>query len=143
MFDKVEKGELKVTYKTDCLYGTIEHSKYPKTVNFYITHFNQVIDYEHKIELNGYYPVPFDFTLNLMSDWGIDYAEAINKNITISKMDGDVFVELGEFTSNAFGELKFTINEYATYKFEMEEQEPLYLDWYINNKKIYMDEVSG
>ena len=142
MFDKVEKGELKVTYKTDCLYGTIEHSKYPKTINFYITHFNQVIDYDHKIELNGYYPIPFDFTLNLCTDWGIDYIDAINKNVTISKKDGDVFVELGEFTSNAFGELEFTISEYGTYKFEIQGQEPLYLDWYINNKKIYMDEVS-
>jgi hypothetical protein len=141
VFDKVKKGELKVTYKTDCLYGTVEHSKYPKVVNFYITHFNQVIDYDHKIELNGYYPVPYEFTLNLCTDWGIDYIDAINKNVAISKKDGDVFVELGEFTSNAFGELKFTINEYATYKFEMENQEPLYLDWYINNKKIYMHEV--
>ena len=143
VFDLVEKGELKITYKTDCLYGTIEHSKYPKTINFHITHFNQVIDYDHKIELNGYYPVPYEFTLNLMSDWGLDYAEAINKNVTISKRDGDVFVEIGEFTSNAFGELEFTINEYATYKFETENQEPLYLDWYINKKSISMDEVSG
>ncbi len=140
-FDKVEKGELKITYKTKVLYGTIKHSKYPKSVNFHISHFNQVINYEHKIELNGYYPIPYKFTLNLMKDWGIDYGDAINKSITISRKDGDVFAVIGTYESNAFGELEFDINEYNTYKFEMKEQEPLYLDWYINKKQIYMDEV--
>jgi len=141
VFDKVEKGELKITYKTKVLHGTIGHSKYPKNVNFLITHFNQKIDYTHKIELNGYYPVPYNFTLNLMRDWGIDYGEAINKSITISRKDGDAFAVMGTYTSNAFGELEFNISEYNTYKFEMEEQEPLYLDWYANKKQIYMNEV--
>ncbi len=141
VFDKVEKGELKVTYKTKVLHGTIEHSKYPKNVNFLITHFNQKIDYTHKIELNGFYPIPYDFTLNLMSDWGIDYSEAINKDITISKKSGDVFVIVENHTSDSFGEMKFNINEYNTYKFELSGQEPLYLDWYINKKQIYMDEI--
>jgi len=141
VFDKVEKGELKITYKTKVLHGTIEHSKYPKSVNFHITHFNQVIDYEHKIELNGYYPIPYDFTLNLMRDWGIDYGDAINKSVTISRKDGDAFAVMGTYTSNAFGELEFNINEYNTYKFEMSGQEPLYLDWYANKKQIYMNEV--
>ena len=141
VFDYVEKGELKITYKTKVLYGTIEHSKYPKTINITIKHFNQIINYDHKIELNGYYPIPYNFTLNLVSDWGLDYAEAINKSVTISKKSGDVFVEIDDFESNSFGELEFNIEEYNTYKFETENQEPLYLDWYVNNKKIYMDEV--
>jgi len=141
VFDKVEKGELKITYKTKVLHGTIGHSKYPKNVNFLITHFNQKIDYTHKIELNGYYPVPYDFTLNLMKDWGIDYAEAIKKQVTISRKDGEVFAVMGTYESNAFGELEFSISEYNTYKFEMSGEEPLYLDWYVNKKQIYMDEV--
>ena len=142
-FDFVEKGELKVTYKTDVLYGTIEHSKYPKIVNFKIKHFNQIIDYDHKIELNGYYPIPYKFILNLISDWGIDSSDAINRSVTISKKSGDVFVIIGEFTSNSFGELEFEINEYGTYKFETDNYEALYLDWYINKKNLFMDEVNN
>ena len=141
VFDYVEKGELKITYKTKVLYGTIEHSKTPKTINITIKHFNQIINYDHKIELNGYYPIPYDFTLNLVSDWGLDYVEAINKSVTISKKSGDVFVKIDDFESDSFGELKFNIEKYNTYKFETENQEPLYLDWYVNDKKIYMDEV--
>ena len=140
VFDYVEKGELKISYKTNVLYGTIEHSKHPKEINIKITHYNQIIDYNHKIELNGYYPIPYDFTLNLVSDWGIDYGEAINKDVTISKKSGDVFVKIGDFTSDYFGELQFNIDEYNTYKFETENYEPLYLDWYVNNKELKMDE---
>ena len=141
VFDYVEKGELKITYKTNVLYGTIGHSKYPKKINLKITHYNQIIDYNHKIELNGYYPTPYNFTLNLVSDWGIDYNEAINKNVIISKKSGDVFVKIGDFTSDYFGELQFNIDEHNTYKFETENYEPLYLDWYVNNKELKMDET--
>jgi hypothetical protein len=141
VFDYVEKGELKITYKTKILYGTIQHSKTPKTINITIKHFNQIINYDHKIELDGYYPIPYDFTLNLVSDWGLDYINAINKSVTIYKKSDDNFVKIDDFESDSFGELKFNIEEYNTYKFETENQEPLYLDWYVNDKKIYMDEV--
>jgi len=141
VFDYVEKGELKITYKTKILYGTIQHSKTPKTINITIKHFNQIINYDHKIELDGYYPIPYDFTLNLVSDWGLDYINAINKSVTIYKKSDDNFVKIDDFESDSFGELEFNIEEHNTYKFETENQEPLYLDWYVNNKKIYMDEV--
>jgi hypothetical protein len=142
-FDKVEKGEMKVTYKTDVLYGTIEHSKYPKVINFNIKHFNQILDYDHKIELNGYYPVPYDFTLNLISDWGIDPSEDINKNVNIAKKQDDVFVDIGSAISNSFGELEFNIEEYGVYKFSKDGVEDLYLNWFINKKELTLDSVKN
>ncbi len=141
VFDNVVSGELKITYKTTVLYGSITHNKYPKQVTFNITHFNQAINYIHNIELNGYYPIPYNFTLNLMKDWGLDYDKSINQTITITKKNDNVFVNIATTTSNAFGEATFDISEYGTYKFEIENEENLYLDWYINSKKIYMDEV--
>ena len=71
-FDLVEAGELKITYKTTVLHGSISHQKYPTEINITIQHFNQLLEHTHKIEMNGYYPIPYDFTLNLVSDWGLD-----------------------------------------------------------------------
>jgi len=130
-FDFTEDGELNITYRTKVLYGTIGHSRYPKSINFKIKHFDQILEYEHKIELNGYYPIPYNFTLNLMSDWGIDYADAINRTVYIDGIPHQ---------SDIFGNLTFAINEYKTIKFEITGHEPLYLDWYVNVKKIYMHE---
>ena len=139
-FDKTS-GTLKVSYKTDVLVGSIPHSEYPKSVPIEIKHFNQILEYNHKIELNGYYPIPYNFTLNLIKDWGIDYNNALNKDVTIYKKNGDVFDEIGTFTSNAFGEISFNIDEYNTYKFTTENYDDLYLDWFINRKSIKMDEI--
>ncbi|MRJ06256.1 MAG: hypothetical protein C6I01_01890 [Epsilonproteobacteria bacterium] len=136
-----EETELKVTYKTRVLYGVINHSKYPKSVPFEVKHFNQIIKYTHQIELNGFYPVPYDLTINLMRDWGVDYVNAINKTIQVAKKEGDVWVVKGQIVSNPFGEAVLSIPEYGTYQLTMEGEEPLYIDWYINKKSIYMDEV--
>jgi hypothetical protein len=52
-----------------------------------------------------------------------------------------VFETIGTYTSNAFGELQFTISDYGIYKFEKDGAEPLYLTYYINKKEISMDGV--
>ena len=140
-FDYVEKGELKITYKTKVLYGSIKHSKFPKNININIKHFNQQLDYVHKIEFKGYYAIPHILKINLVSDWGIDYNDAINGTVKVSKREDGAFVEYTDLDVDVFAETDFEITEYGTYKLERDEQEPLFLDWYVNSKKNYMHEV--
>jgi len=139
LFDKVEHGELKITYKTKVLHGTITHKKYPRDLNITITHFNQKLEHIHKTVLNGYYPIPYNFTLNLVSNWGIDYLDAISGTVKLSKLDDGGSPDfIKDIEVDNFAEASFKIEIYGTYRFDRDGQEPLYLDWYLNSKKIYM-----
>jgi len=140
---KQTSGDMKISYKTNVLYGTFKNNKYPKNVSISIKHFNQILEYTHKYELNGYYPIPFTFNLNLISDWGIDSNEAINKKIIISRKKGDVFIKLAEHISDNFGDIYYYLDKYGTYRFDTENYNSLYLDWYINKKELKMDEIKG
>jgi len=140
-FDNVAKGELKITYRTKVLHGSIIHQKYPRDLNITIKHFNQKIEHIHKTALNGYYPIPYDFTLNLVSDWGIDYAQAIEGEVQISIYEDESPNVLQTKTVSLFGELDFKIEVYGTYRFDKDGQDTLFLDWYINKKRFYLHEV--
>ena len=140
-FNKVEKGSLKITYKTTVLHGNIEHQKYPTEMNITIQHFNQLLEHTHKIELNGFYPVPYNFTLNLVSDWGLDPANVINQEISIYKYDGEDIRNIDSFAVNIFGEVTFEIESHGTYKFTMDGVDnDLYLYWYVNRMKLFFSE---
>ena len=141
-FDLVEAGELKITYKTTVLHGNIQHQKYPTEMNITIQHFDQLLEHTHKIAMNGYYPIPYDFTLNLVSDWGLDYYQAIEGEVKISKYDADNIPNFLESkTVSLFGELKFSITSYGTYRFDKDGAEPLFLEYYINKKRFSLHEA--
>jgi len=132
-FDFVESGKLKISYYTDCYFGVIEHSKYPKNINMIFEFFNQKIDFIHKIEENGFYAIPNTITISLIKDWGISADEAIFKEVNSS---------FGVLQANAFGEIEINITRYGKYTFQTENYDNLYLDFYINSKKLYMDEIN-
>jgi len=132
-FDKIAEATLKITYKTEVLHGVFPHSKTEKSIRVLATHYNQQIDYTHKIEFNGYYSIPHTLVFSLVKDWGIDYGDAINKSVTINGVPK---------MSNSFGELEVEITAYDKYTFETPNQENLYLDYYINKKEFYMDEFN-
>ena len=126
------------------LYGTIPHSTTPKEVRFDITHYNQNINYPHKIELNGYYPSPYNLKVNLMKDWGLDYDKSINKTITLSKDDGTgVFVTVATYTSDSFGNFTLPISAYAHYKLSTADATDLHLNYFVNDMKFFMSDKSN
>jgi len=132
-FDYIEKGELKISYKTKVFNGVVEHSKFPKDVLFLAKHFNQILNFIHKIQINGYCPIPYTYTISLIKDWGIDSNEALGREVSSP---------FGTLISDNFGDITFKIQKYGTFKFETDGYEPLYLDWYINKKELYMDEIN-
>ena len=144
LFDKKINGEVKISYKSDVLVGEITNSEYPKNVLIKVNYLDRKIDYIHKIELNYYYPIPYDLTLNTISDWGLSADISINQEIQVSKYDNTtgVFVSLTTINSNEFGDFTLSISEYNTYRFDMTNQEPLFLDYFVNKKEIYMNEVN-
>jgi len=144
IFDKEYTGEVKVSYKSDVLAGIIENSKYPKNINFNIKYLDRIINYTHKIQLNYYYPLPYNLTLNTISDWGLSVDASINKTINISKYDtaSSAFVAQGSTTSDEFGDFVINLTEYGTYRFDLGTQEPLFLDYFVNKKNIYMNELN-
>ena len=144
IFDKEYTGEVKISYKSDVLAGIITNSKYPKDINFNIKYLDRVINYTHKIKLNYYYPLPYNLTLNTISDWGLSADISINKTINISKYDtaSSAFVAQGNTTSDEFGDFVINLTEYGTYRFDIDGQEPLFLDYFVNKKNIYMNELN-
>jgi len=144
MFGEKISGEVKISYKTNVLIGVIENSKYPKNILVKASYLDREINYNHKIELNEYYPIPYNLILNTISDWGLNADESINKSITVSKFDSDTkaFTEMSNISSDEFGDFTIHIEAYNTYRFDMTNQEPLFLDYYVNKKEIYMNEVS-
>ena len=142
-FDFVEAGELKITYKTTVLHGTVGHQKYPRDMSFNIQHFDQQIKHIHQIEMNGYYPIPYDFTLNLVSDWGIDYADAIDGTVKLSKYEDGSPNFIANINVDMFAETTFNISIYGTYRFDRDGQDALFLDWYINKKRFYQHEMES
>ena len=144
LFDEKINGEVKISYKSDVLVGEIANSEYPKNVSIKVNYLNRKIDYIHKIELNYYYPIPYDLALNTISDWGLSADVSINQEIQVSKYDNDsgAFVNLTTINSDEFGDFIFHIDNYGTYRFDITNQEPLFLDYFVNKKKLYMNEVN-
>ena len=142
-FDKVDKGELKITYKTTVLHGSISHQKYPTEMNITIQYFNQLLEHTHKIEMKGYYPIPYTLTVSLVSDWGIDYNNAIGGSVKVGKKyDDNDYNYVEDLEVDDFGEFKISFDEYGSFSFTRKNQETLYLDYYINKKKFYMEKVA-
>ena len=142
-FDKVTEGSLDITYKTKVLHGTITHSSTPKEIRFSITHYNQQIDYIHKIQFDGYYPIPYNLKINLMKDWGLDYDNSINKTIAVGKFDGESFVSYGNYTSDSFGNFTLPLNEYNHFLLSTDGAKDLHLDYFANDMKFFMSDKSN
>ncbi len=140
--NKKYTGIVKISYKTIAFIGQIPPFQYPKTIFFNITAQKEKLTYNHKLELNGYYPIPYNLTISLIKDWGIDYENAINKEIIISKYDkdNDTFVKKTTTSSNEVGEFEFNITKYGIYRFDTPNQEPLFLYYFVNKFEFCMDE---
>ncbi len=138
IFDKKYTGEVKISYTTNLLVGSIENSKYPKKIPITITHKDRIIKHIHSIELDGYYPIPYTLEFSLISDFGFRVDDAINVLVQIYKYDKDTqaFVEVASIQSDAFGDFEFRLQEYCTYKI-VAGGEGFFLDYYINKMDLY------
>ena len=139
-FDKKYTGEVKISYNTDVIVGTIPNSPVTKEIPIKVTWRDREINFKHKIVLNGYYPVPYDLTLNTISDWGLDADSSINKTIKVAKFDNNSksFISQNDVTSDAFGDFTIHLESYGTYRFELSGADDLFLDYFVNKKEIYM-----
>jgi len=144
-FDNVSSGTLDITYNTQVLHGTIAHSEQPKEIDFNIKHFNQELIYKHKIELSGYYPLPYNLEINLMKNWGLDYSVSVNTSINVSKGDGSGgFILIATYTSDSFGNFTLPMSEYNHYLMSISGQTDLHLDYFVNDMKFFMsDKTNG
>lgn len=140
-FDPVS-ADVKVSYKSEVLFGVIENSPLPKEIAMTITHYDRRIDYTHKIELNGYYPIPYDLTLNAVAAWGVSDDVCSNRIVDLYRFDQGIgdFVSVGSVRSDGFCDLTVPIDRYGTYKLIMGGREPLFLDWFVNRMETYLNE---
>jgi len=142
-FNEKISGEIKVTYESVVYQATLESSKYPKTIPLKVTFLDRVINYNHEYVLDGYYPLPYDLTLNVISDCG--FGDLTGKSVTISKYDSSskAFVENNGMDTNVddFDEFTIHLTEYGTYKIEIDgADEPVFLDYFVNREEIYKTE---
>jgi len=131
-------GTVTISYNTEYLIGEIPPISEEMTIKFKIEALGEEKEYEHKIVLDGYYPLPYDLTISLCSDMGFGYSEALYKDVFIYKYNTDT----GYFNSNVYasyqsngvGEFVFHITEYGLYKIVCENH-ILYLAYFVNKKE--------
>jgi len=143
-FDTPQTTNIRITYKTDVLAGEFAHSKTEKKIAISAKHFDASLEFVHKYTYNGYYPQNMKHTLNIVSDMGVEYINAINKSVTIAKYSSDTSTYVTQTTlqSDSFGEVTFTLDDYGVYKIILEDGTALYLYFFINRyeKKSNEDE---
>jgi len=148
--DKPMSGEVKVKYDTYILSGTIEASPTPKNIPINYTHFDKKVNKVHQIVEDGSYSpepttdAPYEMQLSMITDWGLSVDNATEKDITIEKYNTDTktFESYGSTASDDFGDFTISLSSYGTYKLTTDATaDPLYVDYYINKKDVYMDEV--
>jgi hypothetical protein len=133
VFNKKYTGELKIAYKTDIYRAIIPPTQTPKNYKIYATYYDQELNYTLKTEYNGYYPLPFEYELDLVKDWNIPPYDAINRKITIN---GE------EYTSDPFGIVKINFDHYNCFECRTDNYENLYITLFKNKFDISSDKES-
>lgn len=117
-------------------------------VNIKLGFMEAYIDYEHRYELDGYYPLGVIKTYSLIKDFNLDPEFIPGARVDIFRPSYDNFGwKLYESKGvNVFGEFDFEFREYGSYKFILINSkgtpvESVFISYFSNEYKITSNET--
>ena len=106
-FSEAKYGRLKVSYKTDCYLFELAPLDKEASKRIKLGFYNAEIDYEHKYELDGFYPLNLEHKISVIKDFNIDSSRINEAKIAFG---GQIF------TPDEFGEVTLKFVDYGGYK---------------------------
>ncbi len=113
-WSEAKSGELKIGYKTDVFYALMPPSEKPKKINIKAAHEGLTLSHLYIYDYNGFFPLPFERTISLITDFGLDSNDAIGAAVVVKK-NGAI---IQNTTADAFGELDIIFTAYGFYCLE-------------------------
>lgn len=144
-FNRPITGNLQIAYITDIyqkIFPTSQDSR--KKIQIDIKMLNQSLSYTHTYTASGYYPLPYYFEINFITDWGIDPNRAGRKGFSVYKVLSKTKDKPGGnyvTRSDEFGDASITLTSYGIYKLKTSGYKPLYITFYINSFSISMTPI--
>lgn len=139
-FSEAKYGRLKVSYKTDCYLFELPPLDKEASKRIKLGFYNAEIDYEHKYELNGFYPLNLEHKISVIKDFNID-----------SSRIGECGIMFGNqlYRVDEFGEFSVAFHDYGYYKLTLYingvPSDELYIRYFANefNKSFNKVSVDG
>lgn len=129
-FSGRKSGLLRVSYVTECYFFSTPPSEKESTKPILLNFYNAEIDYKHKYELNGYYPLGLEHKLSIIKDFNYDSDFIPNAKIRFNGVVLNV---------DSFGEVDLVFNDYGNYEatllIDNIEQKTLYISYFANEFK--------
>lgn len=110
-WEQPKSGELKVGYKTDVFYALMPPSDKPKKIIIKAAHEGLSLSHLYIYDYNGFFPLPLERTISLITDFGLDSDDAVNALVVVKKNG----VVIQSIASDAFGELDIIFTAYGFY----------------------------
>ena len=143
-FDDVVTGTVRVSYKTDILYKKFSPEYTEKNYPMSFSHYNQVLNYVHEVKATEFYPKPFHCKIDVSDFLDIEYADSINKQVTMAIVDFETGVEIAikSTNTNIVGQIEEVLSDYGQYAFVMQDLPTIYLKYYANLFEVTLDKSS-